>query len=63
MKFLDRLASSASKTLDRIDAKTPSEKARFITTAAVLTLINPTLPLLYAGVYGAARLSQDTQTK
>lgn len=63
MKILDQIAASASKTLDRANAKTPSEKARFITTAAVLTLINPTLPLLYAGVYGAARLTSDSQTK
>ncbi len=59
MKFLDNASQAASNACDRWNHKTPGEKARVITTAAVLTMFNPTLPLLWAGVYTVAAV-KDT---
>lgn len=59
MKFLDNLSTAASTACDHWNQKTPGQKARTITTAAVLTMFNPTLPLLWAGVYTVASV-KDT---
>ena len=37
---------------------TPGEKARFVTTATVLTLIDPLLPVVYGAVYTSAASSE-----
>ncbi len=59
MKLFDNAAQAASNAYGRWQEKTPGQKARVVTTAAVLTMFNPTLPLLWAGVYTVAAV-KDT---
>ena len=55
---IDKSKAVASDVADRWSRKTPGEKAAFITTAAVLTIINPLLPVVYGAVYTQAASSE-----
>ena len=60
-KAIDKSKAVASDVAGRWSQKTPGEKAAFVTTAAVLTIINPLLPVVYGAVYTqAASSKKDT---
>ena len=61
MKFLDTLSRTASATAEKWNKMTPGEKARFATVATVCTVINPLIPVVYAGVYGTAAVIDESK--
>ena len=54
-----KAVSAAKEVKTKWDSKTPGEKARFVTTTVVLTMVNPLIPVVWGGVYAAASTAQS----
>ena len=63
MLSLDTFKRAAKESLRKWNDATPGEKARFATVTTVCTIINPLIPIVYAGVYGAAAVHDATKDK
>lgn len=49
----NKVKASAHQFKTDWDNKTPAQKARFAVMGTVATIVNPILPIVYAGVYTA----------